>query len=43
MFSKTTQLTLENVPSSYYSPYDVKSIVCGGSEKSLLLKSYGLF
>ena len=42
MFSKTTQPTFKNFPSSY-SPYNVKSVICEGSEKSLSFKSYGLF
>ena len=42
MFSKTTQPTLKNFPLNY-SPYDAKSVICGGSEKYLSLKSYGLF
>ena len=28
MFSKTTQPTFKNFPSNY-SPYDVKSVICG--------------
>ena len=39
MFSK---ITLKNFPSNY-SPYDAKSAICGGSEKSLSFKSYDLF
>ena len=32
MFSKTTQPTyIKNLPSNY-SPYDEKSVVCGGNE-----------
>ena len=42
MFSKITQPTLKNFQSNY-SPYDAKSVICGGSEKSLSLESYGLF
>ena len=42
MFSKITQPTLKNFPSNY-SPYDAKSVICGGREKSLSLESYGLF
>ena len=42
MFSKITQPTLKNFQSNY-SPYDAKSAICGGSEKSLSLQSYGLF
>ena len=41
IFSKITQPTLKNLPSNY-SPYDAKSVICGSSEKSLLLESYGL-
>ena len=41
MFSKTTQPTLKT---SYQITHHMmwKSVVCGGSEKSLLLKSYSL-
>ena len=42
MFFKTAQPILKKLPSNY-SPYDAKSVVCGGSEISLSLKSYGLF
>ena len=42
MFSKTTQHTSKNFPLNY-SLYDVKSVVCGNSKKSLSLKRYGLF
>ena len=42
MFSRITQPTLKNFPSNYL-PYDAKSVICGGSEKSLPLESYGLF
>ena len=41
MFSKTTQPTFKNF-SSNYSQYNVKSIICGGSEKSLSFESYAL-
>ena len=42
MFSKITQPTLKNFSSNYLL-CDMKSVICGGSEKSLLLKNYGLF
>ena len=36
MFSKTTQSALKNCRQvTLYLPYDVKTVVCGGSEKSL--------
>ena len=40
MFSKITQPMLKTFPSNYPS-YDAKSIIYGGSEKSLSLESYG--
>ena len=40
MFSKITQPTIKNFPPNY-SAYDEKSVICGDSGKSLLLKSYG--
>ena len=43
MFSKTTRPTLKTTRLSNNSSYNVKFVACEGSEKSLLLESYGLF
>ena len=42
MFSETTLPTFKNFPSNFL-PYNAKSVICEGSEKSLSLESYGLF
>ena len=46
MFSTITQPTLKHFPSNY-SPYDLKSVICGGSGKSLswpfLINTYCFF
>ena len=39
MLSKITQPTLKSLQSNY--SYDAKAVICGGSEKSLSLESYG--